>query len=243
MAIHGQLQPVIARLSLEGYQIIDGFKRFYSSKNLGMESLQCRILDIDLPQAKVLLLSYNRPHQSMDAWEEALVLHDLMATHHLDQVTLAEVTGYSRTWVSRRLSLIEKMEPDLSGNIMMGTLTSSHARIHGTTKQRPLDLHVQEHAHLQPLPAWHYDTSHVENLVVNQESCVYWKGYMYVVPPKYMFDICPVRITDESVIIYSHHLGNYTAAESAYIEKFTYDAIHVVSPYIFPYPAFHYIRI
>jgi ParB family transcriptional regulator, chromosome partitioning protein len=128
MAIHGQLQPVIARLSLEGYQIIDGFKRFYSAENLGMESLQCRILDIDLPQAKVLLLSYNRPHQSMDAWEEALVLHDLMATHHLDQVTLAEVTGYSRSWVSRRLSLIEKMDPDLSGNIMMGTLTSSHAR-------------------------------------------------------------------------------------------------------------------
>jgi ParB family transcriptional regulator, chromosome partitioning protein len=128
MAIHGQLQPVIARLCTEGHQLIDGFKRFYSSENLGMESLQCRLLDIDLSQAKVLLLSYNRPHQSMDAWEEALVLHDLMATHHLDQVTLAEVTGYSRSWVSRRLSLIEKMDPDLSGNIMMGTLTSSHAR-------------------------------------------------------------------------------------------------------------------
>jgi transposase len=76
-------------------------------------------------------------------------------------------------------------------------------RIHGTTKQSPLDLHVQEHAHLQPLPNQHYDTSHVENLVVNPESCVYWKGYMYVVPPKYMFEICPVRITDDSVIIYS----------------------------------------
>jgi len=76
-------------------------------------------------------------------------------------------------------------------------------RIHGTTKQRPLDMHVQEHAHLQPLPNQHYDTSHVERLVVNPESCVYWKGYMYVVPPKYMFELCPVRITDDSFSIYS----------------------------------------
>ena len=128
MAVHGQLQPVTARLCPENYQLIDGLKRYYSAENLGIKSLQCRILDIDLARAKVLLLSYNRPHQSMDAWEEALVLDDLMTTHHLDQGALAEVTGYSRSWVSRRLSLIEKMDPELSEEIMMGTLTSSHAR-------------------------------------------------------------------------------------------------------------------
>lgn len=128
MAIHGQLQPVVARICPEGYQIIDGLKRYFSAENLGLDSLQCRILDIDLSRAKVLLLSYNRPHQSMDAWEEALVLDDLIKTHDLDQKSLSEVTGYSRSWVSRRLSLIEKMDADLSQEIMMGTLTSSHAR-------------------------------------------------------------------------------------------------------------------
>ena len=38
------------------------------------------------------------------------------------------MTGYSRSWVSRRLSLIGKMDEDVSSEIMMGTLTSSHAR-------------------------------------------------------------------------------------------------------------------
>ncbi len=28
MAIHGQLQPVIARICPEGYQLIDGYKRY-----------------------------------------------------------------------------------------------------------------------------------------------------------------------------------------------------------------------
>lgn len=128
MRVHGQLQAVIARVHENKYQLIDGFKRFFASENLLMETLQCRVLDIDLPQAKVLLLSYNRPHHSMEAWEEALVLQDLQQTHSLDQRSLAELLGYSRSWVSRRLSLIEKIDEKVSSRIMMGELSSSQAR-------------------------------------------------------------------------------------------------------------------
>ena len=128
MRVHGQLQPVIARVGHDKYQLIDGFKRFYASENLLIEALQCRVLDIDLPRAKVLLLSYNRPHRSMEAWEEALVLQDLQQIHSLDQRSLAELIGYSRSWVSRRLSLIEKIDEKVSSQIMMGILSSSQAR-------------------------------------------------------------------------------------------------------------------
>ena len=128
MRLHGQLQPVVAWVHEGNYQIIDGFKRVYAAEDLMMESLQCRLLDIDLTQAKVLLLSYNRPHQSMEAWEEAMVLQDLQRTHSLNQRSLARMTGYSRSWVSRRLSLIDKMDEGISSDIMMGVLTSSHAR-------------------------------------------------------------------------------------------------------------------
>lgn len=128
MRLHGQLQAVIARVHEGGYQLIDGFKRYYAAEDLMMETLQCLVLEIDLPQAKVLLLSYNRPHQSMEAWEEAMVLQDLQKTHSLDQRSLARLTGYSRSWVSRRLSLIDKIDQEVSSDIMMGTLTSSHAR-------------------------------------------------------------------------------------------------------------------
>jgi len=128
MRLHGQLQPVVARVHEGGYQLIDGFKRFYASEDLMMEALQCLVLEIDLTQAKVLLLSYNRLHQSMEAWEEAMVLQDLQKTHSMDQRSLSRLTGYSRSWVSRRLSLIGKMDEAVSSEIMMGTLTSSHAR-------------------------------------------------------------------------------------------------------------------
>jgi len=128
MRLHGQLQPVVARVHEGGYQLIDGFKRFYAAEDLLMEALQCLVLEIDLTQAKVLLLSYNRLHQSMEAWEEAMVLQDLHKTHSMDQRSLSQLTGYSRSWVSRRLALIGKMDEAVSSEIMMGTLTSSHAR-------------------------------------------------------------------------------------------------------------------
>lgn len=128
MRLHGQLQPVVARVHESGYQLIDGFKRYYTAEDLMMETLQCLLLEIDLPQAKVLLMSYNRPHQSMEAWEEARVLQDLHKTHSMDQSSLAKLTGYSRSWVSRRLALIDKIDEGISSDIMMGVLTSSHAR-------------------------------------------------------------------------------------------------------------------
>jgi ParB family chromosome partitioning protein len=128
MRLHGQLQPVVARVHEGNYQIIDGFKRVYAAEDLMMESLQCRVLNIDLTQAKVLLLSYNRPHQSMEAWEEAMVLQDLRKAHSLSQNSLAQMTGYSRSWVSRRLALIDKMDEEISSDIIMGVITSSHTR-------------------------------------------------------------------------------------------------------------------
>jgi len=128
MRLYGQLQPVVARVHEEGYTLIDGFKRFAAAENLVMGSLQCQLLEIDLQQAKVLLLSYNRSNQSMEAWEEALVLQDLQKTHSLDQRSLARLTGHSPSWVSRRLSLIGKIDEKVSSQFMMGVLTSSHAR-------------------------------------------------------------------------------------------------------------------
>lgn len=128
MRLHGQLQMVVARVHEDGFQMIDGFKRLYAAEDLMMETLQCRLLDIDLRQAKVLLLSYNHSAQTMEVWEEAVVLKDLQNNHNLDQVRLAKLTGYSRSWVSRRLALIEKLDEVVCDQIRMGTLTGSHAR-------------------------------------------------------------------------------------------------------------------
>ncbi|MFW5699890.1 MAG: ParB/RepB/Spo0J family partition protein [Bacteroidota bacterium] len=128
MYLNGQLQPVVVRVHEGKYQVIDGIKRVYAATELVMETLECYVLDVDLKQAKLLVLSYNRPHQSMDAWEEAMVLEDLLKRHETDQQSLSKLTGYSRSWVSRRLSLINKIDERVVSEIKMGAIKSSQAR-------------------------------------------------------------------------------------------------------------------
>jgi ParB/RepB/Spo0J family partition protein len=128
MRIHGQLQPVVARVHEGGLQLIDGFKRVYSCENLLLDRVQCRLLEVDEDQAKVLMLSYNWSTRSMEAYEEALVLQDLMTAHDVDQRDLARQTGRSRSWVSRRLSLIGRLDEEIGTEIRMGTMSSSHGR-------------------------------------------------------------------------------------------------------------------
>ena len=96
-----------------------------------------------------------------------------------------------------------KDREDLKSQLQMWLRQVNDVRIHGTTKKRPIDMFIQEQAYLQPLPVNHYDTSVVTQKVVNQESCIYWEGYQYVVPEKYMFELCPLRITENQLMVYS----------------------------------------
>ena len=128
MKVHGQLQPVIARIHEGGIQLIDGFKRLYAAETLLMDSLECRLFEVDEAQAKIMLMSYNWTNQSMEVWEEAMVLKSLLEGDDLDQRQLAKLTGRSPSWVSRRLSLISKVDEEVAAEIRMGAITSRQAR-------------------------------------------------------------------------------------------------------------------
>lgn len=92
---------------------------------------------------------------------------------------------------------------DLKEQLRQWLIEINDVRIHGTTKRRPIDMYIEEQPFLQPLPAIHFDTAEVVQRVVNQESCVQWKEYMYAVPKKYIYEVCPVRITEDQLIVYS----------------------------------------
>lgn len=128
MRLHGQLQPVVARLHESGVQLIDGFKRVYAAETLVIDTLHCQLLEVDQDQAKILLLSYNWSSRSLEPYEEGLVLQDLLENHDMDQLHLSRLTGKSTSWVSRRLSLVDKLDDQIAADIRMGVLTSSHAR-------------------------------------------------------------------------------------------------------------------
>jgi ParB/RepB/Spo0J family partition protein len=128
MRLQGQLQPIIVRVHEGGYQVIDGFKRVLSAMDLMIVDMECYLVDVDEQGAKVLLLSYNRMNQSMEVWEEAMVLKSMLEDGDLEQRQLAKLVDRSPSWISRRVSLIGKLDEEVASEIRMGTITSSHAR-------------------------------------------------------------------------------------------------------------------
>ena len=115
---------------------------------------------------------------------------------------------------------------DLKEQLRKWLIEVNDIRIHGTTKKRPIDMYTLEHPFLQPLPANHFDTSLIVNLVVNQESCVQWKGYLYVVPEQYMYELCPVRITEDHIVVYSpagEQIVSHPLAEKGRNERYVGD--------------------
>lgn len=124
----GQLNPVIVRQVETGYQILDGFKRYFSAQRLGWEYLDAGIVDVPLADGKAMMLSYNRSGRSLLDYDEALVVYSLKKDHLLDQSSISRLTGYSRSWVCRRLALVEKLDAVVQDSLRMGVITNSHAR-------------------------------------------------------------------------------------------------------------------
>jgi len=93
---------------------------------------------------------------------------------------------------------------DLKEQLRSWLTKVNDVREHRTTHRRPIDMFLEEIPCLVPLPASHYDTSLIVYRVVNQESCVHYQGYYYFVPGDYLFKSCPLRITRDQVMIYSH---------------------------------------
>ncbi len=79
-------------------------------------------------------------------------------------------------------------------------------RTHRGTRQRPLDLHVEEQPHLLALPQHHYDTSQVVYRVVDVEGCITYAHNQYSVPWRLIGEMLPVRITETHLQIYNRKI-------------------------------------
>jgi transposase len=79
-------------------------------------------------------------------------------------------------------------------------------RLHRQTKRRPLDLHAEELPHLIPLPDRPYEVAEMVYRTVDAEGFIPYGNNRYSVPWHYIGQVLAVRITDDSVVIYSPRL-------------------------------------
>jgi len=126
---YGQLSPVVVCRRMERYELIDGFKRLAASRLLTkMEHLSARLLEADERTAKAAIYGLNRAGGRTRELEEAWIIQALVREDGMSQVEVAELLGRHKSWVCRRLALIERLGSDAREELRVGLLSPTAAR-------------------------------------------------------------------------------------------------------------------
>jgi len=129
MRTYGQLTPVVvAGLDADGYQIIDGFKRFRAAAKLGLSGLQAQIFAGNMRAAKAAMIHLNTTTKTISALEKGLVIQSLHRHEKLSQTQIATMLGRHKSWVCRLLAVVEQLSDQVSQHLQLGLINMTVAR-------------------------------------------------------------------------------------------------------------------
>jgi len=126
---YGQVSPIIVCL-LEGQTVlVDGFKRLRAARALkGFNHLSARLLEVDEQAAKAAVFNLNRVVGRPVELEESWIIYALVREDGLQQTEVAAMLGRHKSWVNRRLALIERLCNEARESLRLGLLTPTQAR-------------------------------------------------------------------------------------------------------------------
>jgi hypothetical protein len=123
------MAPIVVCLQEERPVLLDGFKRLDAARRLkGMTTLWARRIEVDEPSAKAAIYNLNRISRRPLELEEAWIVHALVREDGLSQVEVAALLGRHKSWVCRRLALLEKLSAGAREELAVGLLIPSLAR-------------------------------------------------------------------------------------------------------------------
>lgn len=118
---HGQLRPLVVFANGDGLEIIDGFKRACAARALGWSTIRVCVVDAGPVEAKVLLVVLHE-RSGLTELEEGWLIRSLYREDSLSQGVIAKRLGRHKSWVCRRLMLVEALEPAVQADVRLGLL-------------------------------------------------------------------------------------------------------------------------
>jgi ParB-like chromosome segregation protein Spo0J len=145
----GLLHALLVNLERDGkLALLDGFKRLRALRALGHEQAEVRIVELDDAAARAAMLAYNTPHRGLCELEQSWVVRSLVRGCGLQQRQVAELLGRHRSWVCRRLALVERLDDVVQQDIRLGLVSATMARELSKLprgNQAPVALAVRQH--------------------------------------------------------------------------------------------------
>jgi ParB-like chromosome segregation protein Spo0J len=124
---HGQLSALVLFPLCDQLEIIDGFKRVRAARALGWTTLDARIDDVGIIDAKLRVCELH-DRRGLTELEEAWLVRSLYRDDHLGQPEIARRMNRHKSWVCRRLMLVESLEPAVQADVRLG-LVAAHAAV------------------------------------------------------------------------------------------------------------------
>jgi hypothetical protein len=125
----GQLAPITVWVRQGRAEVLDGFKRLSAARGTtGMKSLSARRLEVDERGAKVAIYGLNQVGRHLAELEEAWIVFALVREDGLSQVEAASLLGRHKSWVHRRLALLERLGDEAKDDLRLGLLSVTAAR-------------------------------------------------------------------------------------------------------------------
>jgi len=126
---YGQMSPLVVCVREERPELIDGFKRLTAARTIpGFQRLSARCVEVDERGAKAAIYGLNCVGRRTQELEEAWSVSALVREDGLSQVEAADLLGRHKSWVCRRLALLEKLGPEAREDLRMGLLSPTAAR-------------------------------------------------------------------------------------------------------------------
>lgn len=124
----GQISPVVGMPSEGGVVLLDGFKRLAAARNLTWTGLTVRILSLKPRAAVAAVYGLNQSGRGLVDLEQALVVRKLVRDLGMSQAEVGELLDRHKSWVSRRLALVERLADDVQNDVRVGLLRPTVAR-------------------------------------------------------------------------------------------------------------------
>ena len=124
----GLMQPVVVRKVKDGFELIEGERRFRAFKHLGQKTITARILEASDHSSAVLALIENLQRADLNPVDEALGVASLMRDFSLTQESVADRLGKPRATIANLVRLLQ-LDREILGYLSKGQISTGHAKV------------------------------------------------------------------------------------------------------------------
>ncbi|MDD6244092.1 MAG: ParB/RepB/Spo0J family partition protein [bacterium] len=125
---YGVFQPIIAKKSIKGYEIVAGERRVLASRMAGLDKIPAIVKDFSDEEMMEIALLENLQRENLNAMEEAMAYKKIQQSLNITQEELAMKVGKSRSHVTNMMGLLNLPE-EVKDMILTKEISMGHARI------------------------------------------------------------------------------------------------------------------